>query len=373
MTLIRVVRSVLAMSLIVATASFAGERVQSFAAKKGGRLAVRVDAGPITVRGWDKNEVFVRVTSDDEDLLKKVTITEGGGKVQVEYRGRGREEREIAFAISVPSSFDIDLRTAGGSLTVEGPLSGELEGSTAGGTIVLGNLGGKVKMETAGGSVTSGETTGDLFVRTAGGDITVKNVTGRAELSTAGGRIAVGTVARDLEASTAGGDLRIGNVGGNVKASTAGGTIRVQSGRGKVVLSSAGGGIELNSAQGGVSANTSAGNITLQDIQGSVSARSAAGDVTVMLDPAPGESSAIATSAGSIVLTLPSAAKASIMARNGGYFSMEGDDIHISSDFPITQKGSGDRGGRAEIEVNGGGHRISLETMIGSISVKKRK
>lgn len=364
----------LGLSLLAATIAAAGERTQSFPAKKGGALEVRADGGSITVRGWDKGEVFVRVRSLNEDQLKAVSMSEGGGKVLVEFRWNNRSVEDMQFDISVPSSFDTDLKTAGGGITIEAPLTGTIKGNTAGGDIKLGNLGGVIRVETAGGGISAGEIAGDFTVRTAGGDVEVKGVTGEAEVSTAGGNISAGNVGKTLRASTAGGNIAIGKVGGEVTASTAGGNVKLESGQGHVSLSTAGGNISLNTAKGKISVNTAAGNVDLHDVAGSVNARTAAGDLKVTLDPSANESSSLQTSAGNIVLTLPEKARATVVARARGPFTGWGgkEDSQIRSDFPITKAEA--RGeGQAEISVNGGGHHISLETMIGTITVKKGK
>jgi len=353
----------------------AGEKTQSFNVKKGGQLELRADAGSVTVRGWDKDEVFVRAQSLNEEQLKSVTMSEGGGKVLVEFRWNGRDVKDMQFDISVPTSFNIDVRTAGGELVVQSPLSGTLKGNTAGGSIKLGNLGGTIQMETAGGEISSGDIFGDITIRTAGGDIDLKSASGVAIISTAGGGIKVGSVGKSLQASTAGGDMDIGKVSGDLSASTAGGSIKVKSAHGEISLNTAGGNLELTSGSGKVSANTSAGNMTFGEIEGSVNARTAAGDITVFLNPSVGDQSSLATSAGSIVLTVPPAAKVTISARSRGPFTGRGDtdNPQIHSDYPLTFPGGGHGEGQGEVVLNGGGHRIQLETMIGSIEIKKPK
>jgi DUF4097 and DUF4098 domain-containing protein YvlB len=352
----------------------AGEKTQSFSAKKGGQLELRADAGSVTVRGWDKDEVYVRVQSLNEEQLKSVTMSEGGGKVLVEFRwAQNRNVEDLQFDISVPSSFNIDVRTAGGGLVVQSPLSGTLKGTTAGGSIKLGNLGGTIQMETAGGEISSGDISGDVTVRTAGGNIDLKSASGVAIISTAGGGITVGGVGKSLQASTAGGNIDIGRVGSDLSASTAGGSIKVKSAHGNISLNTAGGSIELTSGSGKVSASTSAGNVTLSDIEGSVNAHTTAGDINVFLNPSAGDQSMLATSAGSIVLTVPTNAKATISARSRGPFSGMGDtdNSQIHSEYPLTHSAGGHGEGEGEVILNGGGHRITLETMIGTIEIKK--
>ncbi len=352
-----------------------GETTKSFPAKKGEALEVRADGGSITVRGWDKDEVFVRVRSLNEEQLKAVSMSQGGGKVLVEFRWNKRNVEDMEFDVSVPASFDVDLKTAGGSLVLQSPLSGTLKGTTAGGDITLGDLGGTIRMETAGGEVKVGDIGGDLTVRTAGGDVEIRGVSGTAEISTAGGRIAVENVGRSLRASSAGGDLHIGTVAGELTASTAGGDVQVKSGQGSVQLSTAGGNIGLTSARGKISASTAAGNILLEDVKGSVNARTAAGNVKVMLDPSAGEMSTLATTAGNVVLTIAESAHATILARSRGPFMRHGDseESQIRSDFPVTRPKGGHDAPQVEVVLNGGGHKITLETMIGTIEIKKAK
>jgi DUF4097 and DUF4098 domain-containing protein YvlB len=375
MKTVRVPFAVVLCFLVTAGCAVAGEKTQSFPVKKGDALEVRVDAGDITIRGWEKSEVFVRVQSFSEDQLREVTMSQSGGKVLVEFDWKERNVKDMHFEINVPSSFDVDLQTAGGELALHAPLTGNLKGSTAGGEITMGNIGGTIRMETAGGEISSGDINGDLTCRTAGGDITLQNISGSAEVSTAGGDIQVGTVTKTLRASTAGGSVKIERAGGELSVSTAGGNISVGSGQGDVSLNTAGGNVKLKSAHGRVSAGTSGGNVELADIQGAVSARTSAGNIEVTLDPAVNESSTLATSAGNIVLIIPSSARATIHARSRGPFNGRGDGDRsaISSDFPMKQPGKSRTGDEAEIVLNGGGHRIALETMIGTISVKKKE
>jgi DUF4097 and DUF4098 domain-containing protein YvlB len=368
----RIVNGILTLILTLGFTAIAGEKTQSFPAKKGGALEVRAAGGSVFIKGWEKEEVFVRAQSMNDDQLKRVEITQGGGKVLVEFRWEGREIEDMRFDIQVPSSFDVDLMTGGGELSIEPPLTGVLKGSTAGGNIHLGNVGGTIRMETAGGDISGGTITGDVNVRTAGGGIVLENVSGTVEVSTAGGDIKIGSVSKTLRASTAGGDIAIGKVSGEVSASSAGGSIRLQAGQGAVSLSTAGGSIAIESARGKVNANTSAGDVDLRGIEGSVNARSAAGNLNVTLDPAVGEMSSLATSAGNVVLTIPAKARATIYARVGGPYVGRGgkDEEHlIRSDFPITYQ----EGSTGHVELNGGGHKVTLETMIGRIEIKKAK
>jgi DUF4097 and DUF4098 domain-containing protein YvlB len=352
-----------ALALLCTPAGNAAEKQFAFTVKKGDMLDVRTHEGSIMVQTWEKDEVSVRLHSLDEDRLTEVTAVQGGGKILVEDNGYG----DLSIVVRVPVTFDLELKTGAGDIGVKGELKGELRGTTGGGDIALGKTTGGVTVQTAGGDITSEEVTGDGRFRTAGGGVSVKGVTGLAEISTAGGDIVIGAIGKTLHASTAGGDVRLESVGGDCEISTAGGNITVGSGAGKTSLQSAGGDIELRTGKGNVYVNTAGGNITLHNIQGSVRARSSAGDITVMLDPSVGESSSISTGAGNITLAIPSDAKATIQARCPD-LSGEDESGPIQSDFPVIRR----KGGDVEIQVNGGGHKVMLETKVGEISIKKK-
>jgi DUF4097 and DUF4098 domain-containing protein YvlB len=361
--------------LLAAQIGSAGERQQSFPAKKGETLQVEVGSGNVTVRGWEKETVQVTVRSMSEEQLKKVEMSQGGGKVLVEYRWEGRRQERIEFDISVPSSFTVDLRTGGGNLTLLAPLSGNLKGSTAGGNVTLGGLGGKMQIETAGGNIEAGEISGDLEARSAGGEIQITGASGEVQVSTAGGDVEIGNTGKRTRVSTAGGNISIGKIGGDVEASTAGGNIRAESGQGNISLRSAGGNVELRSARGRVLAETSAGDVKLLDVQGSVTARTSAGNIEATLDPSLKESSSLLTSAGDVILWINEKAHATITARSRTPF-LAGEDEgenSIESDFPMTREPGSARRAEVQIILNGGGHRIQIETLIGSISIRKAK
>lgn len=370
-------RSVFAWILIsavtVISASNAGERTQSYPAQKGGTLQVRIAGGSVKVKGWGKAEVVITVSSVNEEQLRNVTFSQGGGKVLVEFSWEKRDMEDMRFDITVPSAFNADIRTGGGELAVLSPLTGELKGSTAGGSITLGNLGGNIRMDTGGGDILGDDINGDLAVRTAGGDIKFKNLSGSSEISTAGGSVTIASAARSLRVSTAGGNIQIGKGNQEVQLSTAGGNISVGSIQGRGGMSTAGGSISLVNGKGTIQASTSAGSVNLGKVEGSVSARSSAGNVSVDLDPSVGEASSLATSAGNIVLKIAESCQATIYARTRGPVMDEDDQDFIHSDYPLVHSGGSRRSGEGEVRLNGGGHKITLETTIGTIEIKKAK
>ncbi len=353
-----------------------GVRSKSFKVGKGGKIDLTTSYGDIRVMPWSKDEVYVSVTGLDEDDLDRLKMTQSGNDVTVSFRPRGRSwSGDARFDVNIPSTYNVQLKTSGGDVEVDGPLTGRVDGSTAGGDIKLGAITGDVDMSTSGGDITAGDFAGNGKLRTAGGDIKLGKVGGTLSVGTSGGDITVQSVAKSLDARTAGGDIEVGDVGGEADLSTSGGDVRVGKVSGEASLSTAGGNLELKGATGKVRAKTSGGDIRLQSVTGSVDAKTAGGEVEAELSPSGKGSSRLVSSGGRITLYLPEGAKASIEAtiRVHGSWGRKGDRYQIRSDFKddTYEKDDDDEEIRASYTINGGGERIELETVNADIEIKK--
>lgn len=351
------------------------EKTETFSVARGGTLTVRTDAGDISVAGWTKEEVTVRVTGLEARELPSLSITRAGNSVSVEFHPP-RSKSSPRFTINVPNEFTVDLETAGGDLSVEGPLKGTLSGSTAGGDIMLGSLGGELNFRTAGGNVTAGATDGSVTFKSAGGDLRTQAVAGTAVLSTAGGDILTGDVRQDLTAKTAGGRIAAGAIGGALSASTAGGDIEIRSVAGNSALKTAGGSIRLGSAQGTLEAKTAGGDLDLKSVAGSFRAETAGGDILLELAAGNHDNSRLSSAAGDVTLHVPATERLTIEARirgSGGFWN-EASAFAIRSDFKTDFYEKDEVKGevRATIKINGGGGVIRIESAFGNIDIKKK-
>ena len=228
---------------------------KSFSAGKGGMLVVDIGSGDIRVNGWEKDEVSVRITGWDAEDLDNIEITQEGTTIRVQDRSRFGSSSDLHVTVNVPSRFSTDLKTSGGNLELEGPLSGSLRGVTSGGNISLGNLGGNLKMTTSGGNIDAGTFQGDFSVNTSGGNISIGVISGEGRVTTSGGDIRIESAGKGLQANTSGGDVRIGNVGGDARVSTSGGDLEVGKVTGNATLSTSGGNVILRGASGPVTAS----------------------------------------------------------------------------------------------------------------------
>lgn len=353
-------------------------REKSFTVSQGGKLEVVVRTGDIRISPWTKNEVHVRADGIDEEDLDRLRMTQSGNTVRVEFRPRGGWDGwngSPRFEISIPAEFNVEMKTSGGDLEVTGGVNGRVEGSTSGGDIKLASVTGTVDLSTSGGDIRVGDISGNVKLSTSGGDIEMRKVDGEASVKTSGGDIKVDYVGKRLEAKTSGGDITIGDVGGEANVSTAGGDVRVGKVSGDARLRTAGGNIVLRGASGVVSAATAGGDIELENISGSIEAKTAGGDIRAELVPTGKGSSELKTAGGNIRLAIPENAKATIEAiiRIEGRWGSRKERYQVRSDFESTtyEVDEDSEEIRATYVLNGGGERITLETVNSNIEVRK--
>jgi DUF4097 and DUF4098 domain-containing protein YvlB len=304
------------------------DRLQkTFEVAPGGTLRVEADRGSIEIKTADTAQVQVEVLrqvkladrSQADKILKnhEITLPQEGDTVEVRAKflsatrsiwNREQQYLQVHYTVTVPRKFNLNLNTAGGSITVP-DITGKLTCKTAGGSLRLGRIEGPVNGQTAGGSI-----------NLAGG-------TEAATLHTAGGSIHVGETAGNLEAETAGGSIHIKKANGHVKAQTAGGSIE------------------------------------LEAVSGKIHAQTSGGSVTATLAGQPKDDCELTTSAGNITLTLPGDAAVDVDAETSGG--------RVISDLPTTVQGELHRSS-LKGKINGGGPRMHLRTSAGNVHIRKK-
>lgn len=192
---------------------------KSFSVSAGGELVITTDIGSIEVNTHDRDVVLVEVVRrapEKNDLDKvKLDVEKHGNSVIIrgtDLRRGGflsfltRIKLRVRFIVTVPETFNLDLRTAGGSIRV-GHITGEIVAKTSGGSLSFGNVRGNIMGRTSGGSIGVGDCSGDVDVDTSGGSITIGTVAGNVEAHTSGGSINVKSVNGTIDATTAGGSI----------------------------------------------------------------------------------------------------------------------------------------------------------------------
>lgn len=348
-----------------------GQKTQTFKVTKGGVLEVSLNYGDIKVSTWDKNEVFVKYEQDDDEG-NPLKISQTGNKISITSHVYDTEHSELE--ITVPTEFNLDLKTQAGGIILKNNIKGKIHVSTAGGEITLQNVDGEVNLNTAGGDIKTGKISGDAKINSAGGELKIGLIGGKANINTAGGDINVFGTKKSIKANSGGGNLNIGDVGGEAEVATGGGNITIGSVNKYVKATTGGGEINVNDANGEVKISTGGGNISLKGITGSIKAVTGGGNISVRLSPVQNSESKIITGYGNISLTIPGNSKVKIIAEVSGIGWMnksENLEDVINSDYKAQNiEKDRDRGKiKATYVLNGGGSIVHLVTSSGVIEI----
>lgn len=253
-------------------------------ATPGGKLIVDVEFGAIDVAPGAENQVALeaqrKIDFGDEAREKEyfsavpVTVTKDGNVITVRARSSkqknwwnfGHSETDGRYTVRVPKTFDTDLRTDSGAVSV-GEITGSTTVKTSGGKLAFKHLEGILNANTSGGSIGVEDCRGLTKIETSGGDITVADGTGTLDAKTSGGRIEVRNFSGDTQVKTSGGDLELQKISGKVVGNTSGGSIRAAvpgDVPGDVKLSTSAGNIDVSlppTATVDIDARTSVGKI----------------------------------------------------------------------------------------------------------------
>jgi hypothetical protein len=255
----------LTLSLWIAASAFAAEDIirKGFNVAPGGTLRLEAGVGDIKIVSGGTGvaiEVIrnARGRKSSEVLSEhKIDFRQVGNDVVIRSDFEDRWDRwfsdyEVQWNIRVPSKYNVDVNTSGGSIELA-DIGGTVEAHTSGGSIHTGRLAESAKLTSSGGSITVNGANGELLVNTSGGSIDIGNTSARVEARTSGGSIKLGHVGGEVLARTSGGGIRIEDAKGRVDASTSGGSITAtisSQPAGDSRLSTSGGGVTVNIASG---------------------------------------------------------------------------------------------------------------------------
>jgi Putative adhesin len=306
--------------------SVQGDIKKTFPVQPGGRLIMDVSPGPIEVKTTGESEIVVEIfrkaervgAAQAEELLRNHEVTfehlENNLTIRAKVRNEGwklwrRSGLNVRYVISLPSEFNVDLKTSGGGISV-------------------GDLRGEVRVNTSGGGLRIGKIEGPVTGNTSGGGISLAGCNGKAEIRTSGGGINIGSGAGSITADTSGGSIEIGNYIGDVYIRTSGGGISAES------------------------------------VEGSIDASTSGGPVSVALKGQPKKDCRLSSSGGGITVDIEENMELNIDAEASGG--------GVTCDLPVTVLGRIDKG-RLKGTLNGGGQALVVQTSGGSIHLRKLK
>lgn len=220
---------------------------KTFKAQPGGQLVVDVDFGSIEVSPGDGSEITVEVVrkihrgdrESEAAFLKDrpITFSQDDNTLTVRSRAqtknwswRGTQRTQGKYILKVPARFNTDVRTAGGSISVNG-LTGDAKAKTSGGSIKIADLRGSLDAHTSGGSVHATDVTGPIAAKTSGGSIDIQNARGKVDAHTSGGSVSASfesPVSDEVQLKTSGGGVTLkvpATSAFDLDASTSGGSV----------------------------------------------------------------------------------------------------------------------------------------------------
>lgn len=291
---------------------------KSFEVSPGGSLNLDTDYGSVKVTGTTGNTVGIGVFHKRSAL--DVQFDKQGNDVSVSGRVKGGIIGRIwhhlfhygtrtRFVITVPSRYNLDLRTRGGEIVVD-------------------NLEGNIRSRTSGGGLHFDRIRGAVSGRTSGGSVELSECAGRARIETSGGSILI---------SDANGDVNVHTSGGSVT---------------------------MRSIRGEVTADTSGGSINVRTLTGSIDATTSGGSIKAQILGQPSKECRLATSGGSVVVGLTGGVAVDVDAETKGG--------RVVTDFPVMVRAQGESGRSAlQGRINGGGPLVLLRTSGGDIHIEK--
>lgn len=254
-TLLKAALPFAAIALAYSFATSAENIEQQMDVPMGGTLDLRTDAGSIEVRTHNQPYAVIEVDVRGRDQEDFEVVTQMRGDTlevigEVESNNWNRS-LQVKFEITVPEDFNIEVDTAGGSISID-DLEGNIDARTSGGSIQVGEVHGEVELHTSGGSIKTEAIYGPLNAHTSGGSIRAtfaEQLTEDASLETSGGSITaylIKDIQVDINASTGGGSVRTDfDIDGRVKKQSIKGEIN--GGGPELDLHTSGGSVNIRS------------------------------------------------------------------------------------------------------------------------------
>lgn len=147
-----------------------------------------------------------------------IDIESSANRLYIKYNGSssgswifgGVKYRSVSFDVRVPEEIFVNLKTSGGSLSIDN-LVGNQQLNTSGSSIKVSNTQGEVSGKTSGGSIKVTNSHGLLSLNTSGGSVRFEDCTGEIVGKTSGGSIRANGLAKieKLDLKTSGGSISV--------------------------------------------------------------------------------------------------------------------------------------------------------------------
>ncbi len=170
---------------------------KSFKISEGKKINVEADDGDIIITTWNRAEVYVKITGNDNAADKfDFTLKSNDDEITIIADRKNRwswfSNINLKIEIKVPENFNIYANTSGGDIKV-------------------GGVHGGIYLKTSGGDIWGDRFEGNFIAKTSGGDINLYCNNAEIQASTSGGDIQLEYtgVNRGIELKTSGGDIDV--------------------------------------------------------------------------------------------------------------------------------------------------------------------
>lgn len=176
----------------------------TLAVAKGTRLSVNNHAGRITVTGWNRNEVQIRSSSEDEDA--EIRVESAGGEVRVSQRMR-HGPTDIDLTINAPAWMAVNLQGVETPIVVSG-MTGPVTASSVEGDVTVNGGADNVSLSSVEGDVSAEGVRGNLDIQTVDGEVVVRDLVGALNIQGVDGDLRLeGITSSSIRVSTVDGDI----------------------------------------------------------------------------------------------------------------------------------------------------------------------
>jgi DUF4097 and DUF4098 domain-containing protein YvlB len=192
LTIVNVLILICALSLVAVLPVLGAQTVdETRRVDRDAAITIKTLAGSVTVTGWNRQEVKVTGTLDDQAEELVITGDSKQLSIEVKYPERVKNLKDGShLTIQVPSQGSVDVGTVSATIAID-KVEGSLEARSVSGAVTLRGKPSAVRAETVSGKL-------DLDA-----------ATDRARLSCVSGTITVAGVRRDLSCRAVSGNIRI--------------------------------------------------------------------------------------------------------------------------------------------------------------------
>jgi DUF4097 and DUF4098 domain-containing protein YvlB len=195
-----------AISLAHSSPAKAAERAEvTRPATREGSIAIHQVSGSLKITGWDKDQLSITGTVDDESKLE---VDGDPGDLHIRVKGNRDHggESHADLVIKLPAKCRLDVSVVSADIDAA-DLAGRLEAKTVSGAITVRGKLREMSLKSVSGNVKAQGVLEQTHIKTVSGDVTLSDASGELSVKTVSGKVSIAgvSVARSELKSVSGG------------------------------------------------------------------------------------------------------------------------------------------------------------------------